>query len=324
MTLPPPRSLGKGVYLIPLPLPFKSPPWVNTYVIESADGLLLLDCGTDWDQGRDALRDGFAALGLEESSVHTLVASHLHLDHVGMSKRLVDEWGCRFVMHEWATTLVNGYNDTAGFADRIIRIASFHGVPDEMVEAASRIVRPDFMPVIDGPSDVVADGDTMDLGGGRTLDVIHTPGHEPAHICLQDSTTGALFSGDHVLPRISPVIMWTPEFDDTLGDYIHSLEKLLTRNIGITHPAHGTTIEHGDERIRQLLLHHDRRLLDMAELVREGETTAWQVMLESFRPNLDAMQSRLAFLETLAHLERLKLIGRIQVEERDGTVYYRA
>ncbi len=62
----------------------------------------------------------------------------------------------------------------------------------------------------------------------------------------------------------------------------------------------------------------------MAELVRAEDTTAWKVMLKSFRPNLDALQSRLAFLETISHLEHLRLTGRIQDEERDGKVIYRA
>ena len=55
-------------------------------------------------------------------------------------------------------------------------------------------------------------------------------------------------------------------------------------NPGITYPAHGTLIDRGDERARQILLHHDRRLLDMAELVRSADTTAWEVMLKSFPP----------------------------------------
>ena len=208
MTFPPPRSLGDGIHLIPAPLPFKSPAWVNTYAVESADGLLLLDCGADWDPGRDALRDGFAALRLDESAVHTLVVTHLHPDHVGMSARLVREWGCRFVMHERAATLVDGYNDTPGYAKRLIRIAKGHGVPKQVMDNAARIERASFMPLIDPPDHVVADGADIELGEGRALHVIHTPGHEQSHICLRGLSYGhpvfgrprspANLAGDHV------------------------------------------------------------------------------------------------------------------------------
>ena len=50
--------------------------------------------------------------------------------------------------------------------------------------------------------------------GNRHFEVIHTPGHEPAHICLRDSRTGALFSGDHILPRITPFVGYDEIFED--------------------------------------------------------------------------------------------------------------
>lgn len=324
MTIPPPRSLGDGIHLIPAPLPFKSPAWVNTYAVEANGGLLLIDCGTDWEPGRQALRQGFIDLGLEEDAVHTLLVSHLHLDHVGMSARLVREWGCRLVMHERATELVPRYNDTPGYVERLRSIARTHGGPTSVGTEAASAARPSYMPLIDPPDHTVGDGDPIDLGGGRFLEIVHTPGHESAHICARDSRTGILFSGDHVLPRISPVIMYDLHLTDPLGDYLDSLQRLVAMEIGITYPAHGTLIDNGEERARQILLHHDRRLLDMAQLVGEAETTAWSVMLKSFRPNLDALQSRLAFLETVSHLEHLRLTGRIRVAQRDDRMVYTA
>jgi glyoxylase-like metal-dependent hydrolase (beta-lactamase superfamily II) len=308
---------------VPAPLPFKSPEWVNTYAVEANGGLLLIDCGADWEPGREALTAGLSQLGLDEGAVHTLLVSHLHPDHVGMSSRLVREWGCRFVMHEKATRLVAEYNDTPGYYNRVKIIGRAHGVPESVIAATTSAPRPDFMPLIDPPDHTVTDGDLIDLGGDRTLTVVYTPGHDRAHICLRDSRTGVFFSGDHVLPRISPVIMYDLDAGDVLGDYLDSLHRLVAMGIGTTYPAHGTMIDQGDERARQILLHHDRRLLDMADVVRDGETTAWSVMLKSFRPHLDTVESRLALLETVAHLEHLRITGRIEDIEREGRVYYR-
>jgi glyoxylase-like metal-dependent hydrolase (beta-lactamase superfamily II) len=320
--IPPPRNLGNGIYQIPAPLPFRSPAFVNTYAIESGDGLLLLDCGSDWEPGRDALREGFSALGLVEDSVHTLVVSHLHLDHVGMAGRLIDELGCRFVMHQRAVKLVDNYNDTPGYVARLNDLGHTHGVPASILASIGDFQRPDYMPQIPPPDHSLEDGQEIELSQGRHLTVVHTPGHEPAHICLVDSRTGITFSGDHVLPRISPVIMYDGVVDDPLGDYLSSLQKLINMGIELTYPAHGTIVDQGDERARQILLHHDRRLLDMAELVRSGDTNAWQVMVQSFRPNLDPLQARLAFLETISHLEHLRLTGRIRYVDREGIAFY--
>lgn len=324
MTVPPPQSLGDGIHLLPAPLPFKSPPWVNTYVVESDGGLLLIDCGTDWEPGRKALREGFETLGLDETAVHTLVVSHLHPDHVGMSARLVRELGCRFVMHERAAKLVDRYNDTPGVARQLAGVARAHGVPEEVVAAATTTTRPDYMPLIDPPDHLVTDGHEISLESDRSLHILHTPGHEPAHICLRDSRTGILFSGDHILPRISPVIMYDTDFADPLGDYLDSLQRLAVMEIGLTYPAHGTMIDRGEERARQLLLHHDRRLRDMADLVAQADTTAWTVMTRSFRPNLDPVAARLAFMETVSHLEHLRLSGRIRTQDREGVTLYRS
>ena len=321
-TTPPPRSLGDGIHLIPAPLPFKSPPWVNVYAIESEGGLLLIDCGTDWDPGYRAIVDGLGNLGLTGAQVHTLIVSHLHPDHVGMSARLVTEWGCRFVMHEKAAAGIARYNDTPGYAARLRRIASAHGVPEELTTAATNLHRPDYMPVISAPDHLVTDGGTIGLGQGRHLEVIHTPGHEQSHICLRDSRSGVFFSGDHVLPRISPVVMYDEGLTDPLGDYMASLQRVIDLDVGLTYPAHGTLMDRGDERAHQILLHHIRRLGDMAEMIRSDDFTAWEVMRRSFRPNLDAVQSRLAFLETLSHLENLRLNGRIGLTVRDGTTIY--
>lgn len=319
---PNPRNLGNGIYQIPAPLPFRSPPFVNCYVVESGDGLLLLDCGSDWDEGIAALRSGFATLGLAEDAVHTMVVSHLHLDHVGMAGRVVDQVGCDFVMHERAEKLVDHYNDTPGNVSRLTDLAANHGVPGSLLDVITDFHRPDYMPLIPKPNRTVVDGEEIDLGKGRHLSVVHTPGHEPSHICLLDSTTGITFSGDHVLPRISPVIMYDGVLDDPLGEYLNSLQKLINMDIGLTYPAHGSIVEQGDERARQILLHHDRRLLDMAELVREADTNAWEVMVQSFRPNLDPIQTRLALLETISHLEHLRLTGRVQHVDRSGVTFY--
>lgn len=321
--IPRPENLGNGIHMIPVPLPFKSPPWVNTYAIETDGGLLLIDCGADWPEGRFALSEGFKALGLEESAVHTLLVSHLHPDHVGMADRLREEIGCRVVMHEHAEQgRLKRYNDTPGYMAQLREVALRHGAPKAAVELAASAPRPDYMPILDPPDHVVADGDRIDLGKGRHLEVLYTPGHDDSHICLQDSRTGILFSGDHILPRITPVIPYDPDIPDVLADYMGSLRRLIEMGIGLTYPAHGTLIARGDERAHQILLHHDRRLLDMAELVRAGDSSAFDVMLRSFRSDLNALQIRLAMLETIAHLEHLRLQGRISAQERDGILVY--
>lgn len=322
--LPNPASLGHGIHLIPAPLPFRAPAWVNCYAIESDGGIALIDCGCDWEPGHSALLRGLEDVGLAGADIHTLIVSHLHPDHVGMAKRIVLENGSRFVMHQRAARLVDRYNDTPGLISRNLVLAARHGVPPHHARPLADVgPRPDYMPLIDPPDTVVDDGDRLDLGGGRYLEVLHTPGHEPSHVCLRDSLTGVVFSGDHVLPRISPVIMYDEDFPDVLGDYLASLERLLEIPIGITYPAHGTLIERGAARVEQILLHHERRLGQMQDRAEVGPLTAWSMMEAVFRPHLSTLEQRLALRETVSHLEHLRLSERLDTEDRDGVLWYR-
>lgn len=316
--------LGHGIGRITLPLPFPSPPSVNCYVMETDAGLLLLDCGTAWEPARSTLEKGLTDLGHSLGDVCLLVVTHLHPDHVGMAPLLVEETGCRLVMHRRASTLCERYNDTPGLITRTRRLALRHGVPPELVDALSELgPRPDWMPPLRPPDHLLDDGDLIPLTEGRTLRVLHTPGHEPAHICLRDSRTGILFAGDHVLPRITPVVMFDETSDDPLGDYLASLHRLIDLRVGLTYPAHGTIVERGSQRAGQIILHHRRRLAGMEEVLERGPATAWRVMQEVYRPHLTPGEQRLALRETVAHLEYLSRSGRAASFVEDGVVYYR-
>src|SRR5580692_4403809 len=65
------------------------------------------------------------------------------------------------------------------------------------------------------------DGDRFDLGG-RTLEVIATPGHTPDAISLLDRAHGLLFSGDTYYP--APIWLFRPETN--LNDYVASVKRL--------------------------------------------------------------------------------------------------
>jgi glyoxylase-like metal-dependent hydrolase (beta-lactamase superfamily II) len=319
-----PQRLGNGISIIPLPLPFRSPASVNSYVLEGGEGLTLIDCGADWESGHRALLDGLAALSLDQTAVETLIITHLHPDHVGMAPRLCREWGVRTVMHRRATALIDRYNDTPGFVARTSNLAQSHGVP-----ATHRPVfidigeRPDWMPPIDAPDLVVEDGDLIPIDPARHLEVLHTPGHEPAHICLRDTRTGILFAGDHILPGITPVIMFDEVFEDVLGEFLTSLARIRDLGVGITYPAHGGLIDRGALRAEQIILHHHRRLAGMEDVVVATSSTAWTVMNKVFRPHLSPQDQRLALRETVAHLEHLRISDRIALTDEGGLCWYR-
>ncbi|HUO45856.1 MAG TPA: MBL fold metallo-hydrolase [Acidimicrobiia bacterium] len=319
----PALSLGQGIHRITLPLPFRSPPSVNAYIVEGSDSLVLIDCGTDWEEGREALFRGLQDLDLSPDAITKLIVSHLHPDHVGMAPRLIAEWGVQTVMHSRAAKLVTRYNDSDDFRRRTRELADRHGVPHTARPAFIDVgERPSWMPPIDPPDATVDDGDSIPVDGNRHLEVFFTPGHEAAHICLRDSLTSALFAGDHILPRITPYVGYDEMFEDVLGEFLDSLRKIERLLVTTTYPAHGAVIEHGSARAEQIFLHHQRRLEGMVEAVDPDGSTAWMVMEKVFRPNLSPMDQRLALRETIAHLEHLRLQSCLRSKEEAGTLRY--
>lgn len=317
-----PTRLPGGIYRIELPLPFFGLESVNSYVIEGDDGLTVIDVGVDDESGSEALRSGLESLGHGLDSIAQMVITHLHPDHVGMASRLVEQAGSRFIMESSAVENLHLYNDWSLFRDFIREAALANGgPPDEVAALSADEPRPSWAPRSVPPTETVGDGEKISIAEDRWLETVHTPGHEPAHICLVDSRTGAMFSGDHVLPRITPFVPHLGEGTDNLGTYLGSLERVENIDPPITYPAHGVTIERGRERARQIYLHHQRRLAGVLDLV-QGGATAWEVMKGLFRPNLPPMHQRLAFGETMSHLERLRTIAAVEREEANGQYSY--
>ena len=90
--------------------------------------------------------------------------------------------------------------------------------------------------------------------------------------------TGLLFSGDHLLPRISPniALMDMPGGDlNPLSDFMTSLELVGKLSVDEVLPAHEYRFAGLEQRVRQLRAHHEVRLEELARHVAEnpGATT---------------------------------------------------
>lgn len=70
------------------------------------------------------------------------------------------------------------------------------------------------------PTGTVEDGQVIDLGG-RKLEVIHTPGHQPSCIMLLDRENQLLFTGDMFYPGS----MYCVFDDSSFPDYVKSIRK---------------------------------------------------------------------------------------------------
>ena len=150
------------------------------------------------------------ALTLKLSKLPIIVLnSHTHDDHVGNNWQFHTVYG---MDTEFTRRNAKGSKEDA--QAEIARGEICGSLPDGFDRAAYR-TRPWRV------SKWLHDGDRIDLGG-RTIEVIATPGHTPDSISLFDRANGLLFTGDTYYP--GTVWLYRPETD--LAAYGNSVRRI--------------------------------------------------------------------------------------------------
>ncbi|MFI6597878.1 MBL fold metallo-hydrolase [Nonomuraea sp. NPDC050536] len=310
-----PQDLGDGVWSVPVPIPGNPLGYTLVYAIESPRGPVLVDAGWNHPDAWAALRDGLAALGLDVSDVSGVVVTHFHPDHAGLAGQVREASGAWIALHEADAALVRlmhsfGDSEHRSFQADMLRRA---GAGDEDAEAATerRLSAPAL------PDRELRDGDLVDLPG-RKLRAVHTPGHTPGHVCLHLEDADRLFTGDHVLPDITPHIGIYP-YDrddvDPLGDFLESLERVRTLGPLDALPAHEWIFPDVAARAAEIRHHHEDKLVRLAALLAERAEppTIWETaaMMTWNRPwdQLSPMLRGMAAGEAAAHLRALEVRG---------------
>ena len=88
---------------------------------------------------------------------------------------------------------------------------------------------------------VFAGGETIELAPGWDLSVFHVPGHSAGHLAVQDSRTGAFFSGDCIQGSVYLGLDGTPKLCPTYTDvdpYLETIERVRTLAPSELHGCH--------------------------------------------------------------------------------------
>ena len=113
--------------------------------------------------------------------------------------------------------------------------------------------------------------------------------------------------------------------ENPLGDFLTTTASFRAQlpDTTLVLPSHNEPFYGLHHRLDALASHHDERLDHMAEVCAEP-SSAYGVSRRSFSPDLDSLQSSLAVTETLAHLNHLITLGRINRETSDNGVWVHA
>jgi glyoxylase-like metal-dependent hydrolase (beta-lactamase superfamily II) len=151
----------------------------------------------------------------------------------------------------------------------------------------------------------VEDGDIISLNG-IDLEMVHTPGHNPGHICIYVRKERIMFTGDHVLAEGTTALQ--PPWGD-MSQYINSLKKLLLYDIELMLPAHGPFITQPRKRLEELILHRLERESQVITSLRQGKGTIKELVAEIY-PGLTGFLYQVAKGQISAHLVKLEHEGK--------------
>jgi hydroxyacylglutathione hydrolase len=166
------------------------------------DRICLIDSGV---AGAEAvILDYIKNAGRDPREISRIIFTHSHPDHIGAGPALKKQTGCKLAAHIDAKPWIENVDQQ--YAQRPVG---------------------NFYDLVGGPVDIdlgLKDGDRVDLGGGETLEIFHTPGHSKGSISILYNKDRALFTGDAV-PKQKTV----PIYEDVAVS-IESIKKLKQIN----------------------------------------------------------------------------------------------
>ncbi|MFT4396677.1 MBL fold metallo-hydrolase [Gordonia lacunae] len=321
-----------GVHRIPLTLPQDGLRAVNVYVLETDSGIALIDGGWHRPDTHRELTEALATIGHTPADIHDVFVTHIHRDHYTFAVELRRRYGCRVHL---------GAAEAPGLAE-IARVDS--NVPESSLREVRRagareladtvyaltIAEPFSIDDWEHPDGWLEPG-LLPLPG-RRIEAVHTPGHTKGHIVFHDHDHRLSFTGDHILPTITPSIGFElGEWEKPLAKFLRSLELLVDDRGHTIAPAHGAVGGQIGARAEALLAHHEHRFSQIVDLLtgRERPLSGHAVAqgLPWTRHNrslhaLDTFNQLIAVCETMAHLD--VLVGRadVRVDARDGVEYF--
>jgi glyoxylase-like metal-dependent hydrolase (beta-lactamase superfamily II) len=316
-----PEQLAEDIFRLPLPVLIQGLRAVNVYVLRGPEGADLIDAGDAHAISLDDLAAALGGVGVRVQDIRHVYVTHVHPDHYTLASVIRDAAGAEVYLGagerpalEAMERLLRGEREPHIAAD-LDRLGA--GELRSLLEP-HRLRPPVRGDVWRRPDHwLAADAAVTTVTGELTA--LHTPGHTRGHVVYTDTARGLYFTGDHILPHITPSIGFESEPVPTaLSDYLRSLRAVLELPDARLLPAHGPVRESAHARAAELLRHHDERLADTLGAVRTGGSTPFEVARQlawtSRRKRFDdltAWNRFLACAETSAHLETLAERGSV-------------
>ncbi|GGD29147.1 MBL fold metallo-hydrolase [Sinisalibacter lacisalsi] len=238
------QPLAPGIRLLLAPNPSPMTHWgTNTYVLGEG-AVTVLDPGPAIRAHYDAILAGLAP----GERVARVLVSHAHLDHSPLARPLAEATGAR----------VQAFGPPEAGRSPVMADLAARGLA-----AGGEGVEHGFTPDVQ-----LEDGETLDIGNGRRLETIWTPGHFAGHLSF--ALDEVIFTGDHVMGWASTLI--SPP-DGDLTAFLASCHRLAARRARLFLPGHGAPVTDPAARLDWLVAHRKSREAEILAALAKGPAT---------------------------------------------------
>jgi glyoxylase-like metal-dependent hydrolase (beta-lactamase superfamily II) len=310
------------IYKIELPIPFPLKT-MNVYFIDDSPRTLV-DAGIKTEASFEILEKGLEAIGFGLNSIERILITHGHIDHYGQAKRLSSLSGAPIYIHPIEYGRIRSIIHSLGHLKSILLR---NGTPEALVNQAIQYIE-SAQSMADPLEEAffLNDGDSISFKS-MIWKTIHCPGHAPGLICFYWPEKKILFTGDHLLKKITPNPVLNvhgnrpPYRYPSLKEYLASLEKIEGLDISLLLPAHGEEVHDVKGLIQKIFAHHKERMDRVLFSLSQGEKTPFEIAMDLF-PGVPPFEIFLGISEAVGHLEILKEKGIVRVKEKEGKDYY--
>lgn len=304
---------------------------INSYVIlpeKNSRQLVLIDTGIGSEEAWQALSAGLNGFGYGIEDITLLLLTHGHTDHFGQAGRIRAVSDCQVWAHEHINRTLDRYEPSAEREAEERSFLATLGFSREDYDRAYTFR--DYIQKIMTPCEpdhLLRDGEMVPVEGFE-LQAVHTPGHCPEELIFWQEQSRQMFSGDHLLPDITPVcLLDIPESPGarrtrTLVQYYQSADKIKPYLASSIYPSHGDVFHNHLELIASYRLSTERRLLKISRILSEhGAMTPLDIGKKLF-PKVWQDQMYPVISEIMGHLDMLEDGGHAAWEEKSGRLLY--
>jgi len=239
-------STGSSDSVVTIDCKYRMPEFAAAYLIVEGDRAAFVDNNTT--HATPLLIEALASRGMSPGQVEYIIITHVHLDHAGGTSALVRKCqNAQVVAHPRAARHVIDPERLIAGAQSVYGEQLFNDLYGRIDPVDADRVR------------TVDDNETIEFGT-RTLTFMHTLGHAKHHMCIHDSGSDSVFSGDsfglslptlqHGQKRFIICSSSPTDFDaDEARNAVHRILRTDPQRVYLTHFGVVTAVKEAGEQL---------------------------------------------------------------------------